>query len=126
MCLQPVRKLVVVIYRRWNKAKIAPRAGSATIPPIGPPNEGKARNEVVCAIARKLVTYAWHILRGDPTPNRECEASYRRKLGFFCTRLKLLKEVKKQGYKTIAAFIDAQVEQIYSGLPEFKPANSAS
>ena len=42
MCLQPVRKLVVVIYRRWNKAKIAPRAGSATIPPIGPPNEGKA------------------------------------------------------------------------------------
>ena len=88
--------------------------------------KGKAHNEVACAIARKLVTYAWHILRGDPTPNRECEASYRRKLGFFCTRLKLLKEVKKQGYKTIATFIDAQVERIYSGLPEFKPENSAS
>ena len=88
--------------------------------------KGKARNEVVCAIARKLVTYAWHILRGDPTPNRECEASYRRKLNLFCRRQKLTVELKKQGYKTIVAFVDAQVNQIYSGLPEFKPENSAS
>ena len=88
--------------------------------------KGKARNEVACAIARKLVTYAWHILRGDPTPNRECEASYRRKLNLFCRRQKLTAELKKQGYKTIVAFVDAQVNQIYSGLPEFKPENSAS
>lgn len=88
--------------------------------------KGKARNEVASAIARKLVTYAWHILRGDPTPNRECEASYRRKLDFFCKRQKLRAELKKQGYKTIAAFVETQVDRIYSGLPEFKPENSAS
>lgn len=87
--------------------------------------KGKARNEVVCAIARKLVTYAWHILRGDPTPNRECEASYRRKLGLFCRKQKLTAELKKQGYKTIAAFVDAQVNRIYSGLPELNVETEA-
>lgn len=83
--------------------------------------KGKARNEVVCAVARKLVTYAWHILRGDPTPNREGEEAYRRKLELFCKKLKLIKEVKKQGYKTIPAFIDAHVSQIYAGLPKINP-----
>jgi hypothetical protein len=87
--------------------------------------KGKARNEVVCAIARKLVTYAWHILRGDPTPNRECEASYRRKLGLFCRKQKLTAELKKQGYKTIAAFVDAQVNRIYSGLSKLNVETEA-
>ena len=87
--------------------------------------KGKSRNEVVCAVARKLITYAWHILRGDPTPNRECEASYIKKLDLFCKRLKLLKEIKKQGYKTCSEFITAQVDRIYSGLPPVNVETSA-
>ena len=87
--------------------------------------KGKVRNEVACAIARKLVTYAWHILRGDPTPNRECEASYLKKLDLFCKKSKLLKEIKKQGYKTRTEFITAQANRIYSGLPPIEIETSA-
>lgn len=43
-------------------------------------NRGKPRNKVVCAIGRKLLTYAWHILRGDPTPNRHDEEFFARKM----------------------------------------------
>ena len=30
----------------------------------------------VGSIGRKLITYGWHILRGDPTPNRDGEAFF--------------------------------------------------
>ena len=34
-------------------------------------NRGKHRNMVVCAIGHKLILYAFHIMRGGPTPNRD-------------------------------------------------------
>ena len=34
-------------------------------------------DEVVCAIGHKLVLYAFHIMRGDPTPNRDGEAFFK-------------------------------------------------
>ncbi len=46
-------------------------------------NRGKPRNKVACAIGRKLITYGWHILRGDPTPNRDSEAFFKRKMRGF-------------------------------------------
>ena len=57
-------------------------------------NRGKPRNKVACAIGRKLITYEWHILRGDPrrteivrrSSNGRCEASTRRSVRSACTR----------------------------------------
>ena len=46
-------------------------------------NRGKPRNKVACAIGRKLITYGWHIMRGDPTPNRDSEAFFKRKMRTF-------------------------------------------
>ena len=39
-------------------------------------NRGKPRNKAVCAIGHKLVLYAFHIMRGDPTPNRDNEVLF--------------------------------------------------
>ena len=41
---------------------------------------GKPRNVMLCALARKMVVQAWHILKGHPVPEREPSLSYRRKL----------------------------------------------
>lgn len=82
---------------------------------------GKAKHEAACAVARKLLTYAYHILRGDPTPNREAEKFYRRKLIRFCGTLGK-ERVKELGYKKYDDFAEAHVQRIYAGLP---PTDSA-
>ena len=76
-------------------------------------NAGKHKNKVVCAIGGKLSTYAWHIMRGDPTPNRESEALFRRKmlqfyseigksrmheLGYTCSRTEFSETVARSFY----------------------------
>lgn len=79
-------------------------------------NRGKERNEVVCAVARKLLTYAFHILRGDPTPNREAEKFYRRKLIRFCGNLGKAR-IKELGFKKYDDFAEVHVRRVYAGLP---------
>ncbi len=58
-------------------------------------NKGKPKNKVACAIGRKLLTYAWYIMRGDPTPNREGEKFYRRKLVRFCSVLGPVRQIER-------------------------------
>lgn len=78
-------------------------------------NRGKARNKVACAIGRKLVTYGWHILRGDPTPNRDSEAFFKRKMRSFHQAIGA-KRMHELGYGTRNEFADAQAEPIYGNL----------
>lgn len=78
-------------------------------------SRGKARNKVACAIGRKLVTYGWHILRGDPTPNRDSEAFFKRKMRSFHQAIGA-KRMHELGYGTRNEFADAQAEPIYGNL----------
>ena len=80
-------------------------------------NRGKPRNKVVCAIGRKLLTYSWHILRGDPTPNRHSEAFFKRKMRSFHQTIGA-KRMHELGLGTRDQFADAQAKLIYGSLPE--------
>ena len=80
-------------------------------------NRGKPRNKVVCAVGHKLVLYAFHIMRGDPTPNRDNEELFKRKMR------KLHQEVGAGrmhglGHGTREQFADAQAKLVYGSLPE--------
>ena len=80
-------------------------------------NRGKPRNKVVCAIGRKLLTYGWHILRGDPTPNRHSEAFFKRKMRSFHQTIGA-KRMHELGLGTRDQFADAQAKLIYGSMPE--------
>ena len=80
-------------------------------------NRGKPRNKVVCAIGRKLLTYSWHILRGDPTPNRHSEAFFKRKMRSFHQTIGA-KRMHELGLGTRDQFANAQAKLIYGSLPE--------
>ena len=86
-------------------------------------NRGKAKHEAACAVARKLLTYAFHILRGDPTPNREAEKFYRRKLIRFCGALGK-ERVRKLGYGRYDDFAEVHVRRVYADLPPADPAKT--
>ena len=83
-------------------------------------NRGKPRNKVACAIGRKLVTYGWHILRNDPTPNRDSEAFFKRKMRGFHQTIGA-KRMHELGYGTRNEFADAQAKLIYGNLPAEAP-----
>ncbi|MGI6099409.1 MAG: IS110 family transposase [Lentisphaerae bacterium] len=81
---------------------------------------GKNRNVVVCAVARKLVTYVWHIMMNHPAPDRESERSFRLKL------VKLANAIGKEylaklGYKKIADYVEAVCAQIYPPESQAQP-----
>lgn len=80
-------------------------------------NRGKPRNKAVCAVGRKLVTYAWHIMRGDPTPNRDGEPMFRRKMARLYSELGR-ERMRELGYPTRAAFAGAMAARFYGALPE--------
>lgn len=80
-------------------------------------NSGKPRNKAVCAVARKLLTYAWHILHGDPTPSREAEKFFRRKLVRFCGTLGA-RRIKELGFARRELFAERHVARLYSHLPQ--------
>ena len=80
-------------------------------------NRGKPRNKVACAIGRKLLTYGWHIMRGDPTPNRDSEAFFKRKMRTFHQEIGA-KRMHELGLGTRNQFADAQAALIYGDLPE--------
>lgn len=80
-------------------------------------NRGKPRNKVACAIGRKLLTYGWHIMRGDPTPNRDSEAFFKRKMKGFHQAIGA-KRMHELGFGTREQFADVQARLIYGNLPE--------
>ncbi|MBO7482897.1 MAG: transposase [Kiritimatiellae bacterium] len=81
---------------------------------------GKHKNKAACAVGRKLLTYAWHIMRGDPTPNREDEAFFKRKMKRFFSVLGA-KRMKELGYASARDFAEKQAENIYGHLPKADP-----
>lgn len=87
-------------------------------------NRGKPRNKAVCAVGRKLVTYAWHIMRGDPTPNRDGEPMFRRKMARLYSELGR-ERMKELGYPRRADFAEAMAKKFYGALPEAKTATEA-
>ena len=73
-------------------------------------------NKVVCAVARKLLTYIWHVLRNDPTPNREEEELFKRKLIRFGSKLGKANLIEL-GYSNRTEFAEKYTSIIYSHLP---------
>ena len=80
-------------------------------------NRGKHRNKVVCALGHKLVLYAFHIMRGDPTPNRDNEELFKRKMRALHQKIGA-KRMQELGHGTSAQFADAQARIVYGSLPE--------
>lgn len=80
-------------------------------------NRGKPRNKVVCAIGHKLVLYAFHIMRGDPTPNRDGEAFFRRKMVGLHREISAAR-MHELGFGSRGQFASAQAKLIYGSLPE--------
>ena len=74
---------------------------------------GKISNVIICALARKLVTRAWHILMGHPVPDREGERSFRLKLAKLASAVGR-KHLASLGFKKPADFIEAICAQIYT------------
>ena len=87
-------------------------------------NRGKPKNKVVCAVGRKLVTHAWHIMRGDPTPNRDGEPMFKRKMARFYSELGK-ERMKSLGYGTRDDFADAMSKRFYGNLPDAATASNA-
>ena len=86
---------------------------------------GKPRNKVVCSIARKETIYAWHILRGDPTPNRDGEALFFRKM------IRLASDIGREriralGFESRTAFAEYHVNRLYGHLPMKAEDDAAS
>ena len=80
-------------------------------------NRGKPNNKVVCAVGHKLVTYAWHIMRGDPTPNRDGETLFRRKMMRLFSELGKAR-MKELGYPSRTDFAEAMAKKFYGALQE--------
>lgn len=80
---------------------------------------GKHKNKAACAVGRKLLTYSWHIMRGDPTPNREDESFFKRKMKRFYSELGA-KRMKELGYANRDDFAERMAQDIYGHLPRQK------
>ena len=80
-------------------------------------NRGKPRNKAVCAIGHKLVLYAFHIMRGDPTPNRDNEKLFRRKMRKLHQEIGA-RRMHELGHGTRDQFASAQAKLVYGSLPE--------
>lgn len=78
---------------------------------------GKPRNKVVCAVARKESVYAWHILHGEPTPNREGEPLFRRKMFRLAGDIGK-KRLRELGFTSKASFAEYHAQRLYGHLPE--------
>ena len=83
-------------------------------------HRGKPKNKAACAVGRKLLTYAWHVMRGDPTPNRTGEALFRRKLARLCS-VPGKGRVAELGFASRQAFAEHHASRIYAGLPPAGP-----
>ena len=96
---------------RWARRKLA---------------SGKEYNKVCMAAARKVITYAWYILNDVPSPNRDTQAFYERKLARAYGEVGR-DEMTKHGFPTRASFVKAVSAEVFAHLPEPAPAaNTAS
>ena len=80
-------------------------------------NAGKSWLKVLCAIGHKLLTYAWHIMLEHPTPNRDGEGMFVRKLARLCTAVGN-ERLGKLGYETRKDFYRKMTTEIYGHLPK--------
>ena len=87
---------------RWARHKLA---------------SGKGYNKVCMAAARKVVTYAWYILMDVPTPNRDMQAFYERKLGTSYGEVGR-EEMSQIGFPTRRSFVEAVSAEVYGHLPD--------
>lgn len=87
---------------RWAKRKLA---------------SGKDYNKVCMAAARKVITYAWYILSGVPSPNRDMQDFYERKLGTSYAEVGR-ETMTAFGYPTRSSFVKAVSAEVYAHLPE--------
>lgn len=89
--------------------------------------ENKPSNVVVCALARKMVCYIWHILMGHPAPNAEPEAAFKRKLAKLASALGK-KEMARLGYQTAGEYVTAVCKRLYPppNPPELRTGTLAS
>lgn len=78
---------------------------------------GKLYNKVVMAVARKVITYAWHMLMGHETPSRESEALFKRKLCILYRKYGK-ERMQKLGYERNSFFVSAIAEPLYAHLAE--------
>jgi len=78
---------------------------------------GKLYNKVVMAVARKVVTYAWHILKGHETPSRETEALFKRKLRLLYHDYGK-SEMQKLGYDSNSDFAEKIAKPLYAHLSD--------
>lgn len=74
--------------------------------------EGKHRNEIAVALARKMLCHVWHILMGHPSPNIEAEPSFRRKLEKLACRIGP-EGIGTLGYKTAKEYVTAICGHLY-------------
>ena len=95
---------------RWARRKLA---------------SGKDYNKVCMAAARKVVTYAWYILSGVPSPNREMQEFYERKLARAYGEVGR-DEMSKHGFPTRASFVKAVSAEVFAHLPKPAPAAAAA
>ena len=86
-------------------------------------NAGKPWIKVQCAIGHKLLSYAWHIMLGHPTPNRDGEEMFVRKLVRLCSAVGK-ERLKKLGYKTRKDFYKKMIKEVYGNLPEENGADA--
>jgi len=78
--------------------------------------EGKPHNKVVCAIGRKLETYAWHIMCGHPAPDRLGEAFFKRKMFAFYSEVGA-KRMKELGHGSRTEFAEKMAAKVFGHLP---------
>ena len=77
------------------------------------------------AAARKVVTYAWYILSGVPSPNREMQEFYEHKLARAYGEVGR-DEMSKHGFPTRASFVKAVSAEVFAHLPKPAPAAAAA
>ena len=78
---------------------------------------GKLYNKVVMAVARKVITYAWHMLMGHETPSRESEALFKRKLCILYRQYGK-DRMQKLGYERNSLFASTIADPLYEHLPK--------
>ncbi len=88
-------------------------------------NRGKPRNKVVAALGHSLVLYAFHIMRGDPTPNRDNEAFFKRKMKRLHSTIGA-QRMRELGYGSGDKFASDQARIVYGSLPEPEPADDTT
>ena len=78
---------------------------------------GKEYNKVCMAAARKVITYAWYILSGVPSPNRDMQDFYERKLNSAYGEVGR-ETMTEFGYPTRLSFVKSVSAEVYAHLPD--------